>query len=106
MIYDLALEGICSEAVNKHLIESSLGHLLETAPSDSCANTKIDKNGMNYTGFLEVVSSQGRFVARTVCNGIDENIKSLCAQISSQINQWKSLRDLKDSGEPALSSRS
>jgi hypothetical protein len=87
--------GICEldETFGK-ILRGKISDLLDVSPSDAGANSKITKTNTGYLGVLEIISSQGRFVAETAGHDLETLVKSLFGLIHHQMNNWRSLRFL------------
>ncbi len=94
MIYELTLEGQPSLKNYRELLEREIEDVLETAPSDAGASAIFKEVLRGYEGALQIVSSQGRFVAEAVNTNIKDLIQSLHEQISNQLQGWRGVRNV------------
>lgn len=80
----------------RKIFKGKISDLLDVSPSDSNAHSKIIKTDTGYRGIIEVISSQGKFVAETVEHDLDNMVKTLFQLIHRQMRHWRSLRFLHD----------
>jgi hypothetical protein len=92
MIYQLNIRGLGDNF--KSIYESRLNSLMDRAPSDACACSSIIKNGKKYLGVLDIFSSQGNFMAKSVELDPDNLIQSLFVQMQTQFKEWREVRGL------------
>ncbi|MDZ4678537.1 MAG: hypothetical protein SGI74_13650 [Oligoflexia bacterium] len=91
MIYELVIDGFNEDDFKKNY-ERHLDDLLESAPSDASASSKISKIKKGYEGIIDICSSQGHFVAKAICKEPQEVVLALFGQIQSQLRDWQNNR--------------
>lgn len=96
MNHDLNFNGMECDEETKHTIEHKLDDLLEKAPSDATSNSLFTKMKKGYTGMLNVISSQGKFVATAAGRDMNETIRSLFNEIHQQLKVWRAHRYLSE----------
>lgn len=89
---DMKFSGLNPEGGFKKFFELELENLMEEAPSDASVSTYFKKMKDGYTGIVNIVSSQGRFVAEAASQDLNEIVTSIKAQIHNQIAQWRDSR--------------
>jgi hypothetical protein len=90
MISKLNIEGMNNDF--KTVYQERLGHLLEKAPSDSTLTSHFLKMKKGYEGAIEVISTQGRFIANAFDKDPNELAISLIDQVYQQILSWRTKR--------------
>jgi hypothetical protein len=76
----------------KTLFKRKMNELLEVSPSDAEGSSKIIKTPSGYVGVLSVLSSQGRFIAETTGQSLDELSHDLFGALYNQIKIWRKVR--------------
>jgi hypothetical protein len=76
----------------KSFFELELENLMEEAPSDASISSYFKKMKDGYTGIVNIVSSQGRFVAEAASQDLNEIVASIKEQIHRQIAEWREAR--------------
>lgn len=76
----------------KTVYQQRLGHLLEKAPSDSTLFSNFSKIKKGYEGAIEVISTQGRFIAQAFDKDANNLAISLIDQVYQQILSWRTKR--------------
>ena len=92
MIYELILDGFSKNSGFREWYETNINSLLETAPSDSSAVSKIVKRAKGYSGELEICSCDNRFYSKATCSKLDDLITNLFDQMKVHLENWKSDR--------------
>ena len=90
MISRLKIEGMNNDF--KALYQERLAHLLEKAPSDASLTSHFSKIKKGYQGAIEVISSQGKFIAEAFNQDANDLALNLIDQIYGQIRSWRTKR--------------
>ena len=104
MVTEFITRGIEAEEAFKRSFGGEIDKLLEMAPSDAAACTRVAKLGKGYMGELHINSSQGSFAAMARGFGLNDVIRSLISQSYSHIEKWRAQRftDETPGWDPAL----
>jgi hypothetical protein len=103
---DIKFSGVNLEGGFRSFFELELENLLEEAPSDSSVSSYFRKMKDGYSGIVNIVSSQGRFVAEAASQDLNEIVASIKAQIHQQLAQWRENRDFSECDEAGLAADS
>ncbi len=90
MISQLNIEGMNNDF--KTLYREKLAHLLDKAPSDASLTSSFSKIKKGYEGAIEVISSQGKFIAESFHKNPNDLAFHLIDQVYQQILSWRSKR--------------
>ncbi len=88
----LTLENMDSEF--KNILKGKLDFLLDKAPSDSTLSSQVSKIKNAYEGAIEIVSTQGKFLSRSMSKDPNELVFDLVDDIYKQILNWRNRRIL------------
>ncbi len=105
MIHNLVLTGLGKTGF-KESYEGQINDLLEVAPSDACATSKIVKMKEGYFGILQIFSAEGRFDVHAKCGQLDDLVKALVTQMHGHIKSWRKYRFLRNDDELPLNAAS
>ena len=78
----------------RQAFKEKLHVLVEKAPSDASISSRISKVKKIYDGTIEVISSQGKFIAKAFGHDPNRLVLELIDQIQIQILNWRNQRVL------------
>ena len=90
MISNLNIEGVNNDFKTGY--REKLAHLLEKAPSDASLSSHLTKIKKGYEGMIEVISTQGRFIAKSFHKDPNDLAFELIDQVYQQILSWRTKR--------------
>ena len=78
----------------KNILKGKLDFLLDKAPSDSSLSSQVSKIKNAYEGAIEIISTQGKFLASSISKDPNELVFELVDDIYKQILKWRNRRFL------------
>ncbi len=76
----------------KKIFKGKLDFLLDKAPSDSTLKHQFSKMKKGYEGVIEIISSQGKFLARAIHHDPQQLAIGLVEDVYGQILSWRNRR--------------
>ena len=90
--YEVDVNGVNPEGGFQEFLEKELDDMMDAAPSDASVSGYVTKIKDGYTGIVNIVSSQGRFVAKAVSQDLNDIVMKMKKQIDDQLSAWRDRR--------------
>ncbi len=94
MIHELVVNGLKTTQAFEEALREKVQSLLESAPSDATASAVLRKCEAGYEGLIQIFSSQGKFVAKSVSQNFNDLVQTLSKELHQQFKVWRGYRFL------------